>query len=639
VFDATRPNPLLALIEEAWRRARARRLAWATVLAGAAVTGVCLYFFVGGGGTGGGTPSSLHQPASQSQRILNRIVGRYGGNAIVSTRVGGPPPHYAYVSRDKSVPRKFKVAKWAYITVRAPCDCGRANRAIWEATIVGAALRDAMHRHHQFLYAAPVTLLLPDGRKVTSGDGCCDVGEAARFPSRSNGDIRSAIRRSARGTGLHIDSITVLRPEQAAPAVVATTREGAQSIVNESNDLTRRFFFLSTRKYHRARPAYEGYYLEVRRPNGQPFLILHTSFRSGAGGIWAPMTLLCGPKSRAAVSCPEQYGRPHPKDPFGSLPFVTPGQLSGRIAYIANRSCALRSYDLATGSDSLIRGLNVCGQGWPVLAPDGSAVAVRRGNGQVLVERSDGSKLVLPGSNHGWPRKDRPITQPSFSPDASRVAYCVVTASGLEEVIADVGTGGTLASVRGTCEVVLTREGSAAVRGRRLLLNGHTIYRLRSPLANYVHGVPPDGNPLATNPAGTMLALATRGPGDIVTIHLLGLNGKQLAAYRARIDIPVSFQALAPSGRSAVIWWGDLLPPATFGPNKSIALRYNLGDHTGDGSRPIFASGYSPDGKYAVMPRQASPPTSPLPTLILSADSLKPLYRLRIDAQVAQWVR
>jgi len=172
-----------------------------------------------------------------------------------------------------------------------------------------------------------------------------------------------------------------------------------------------------------------------------------------------------------------------------------------------------------------------------------------------------------------------------------------------------------------------------------LLLNGHTIYRLRSPVANYVHGVPPEDNPLATNPAGTLLALATRSPGGFVTIHLLSLSGKQLASYRARIDVPVGFQALAPSGRSAVIWWGDILQLATFGANKSIALCYNLGDHTGDGSRPISPSSYSPDGKYAVMPRQASPSAPPLPALILSADPLKPLYRLRIDAQVAQWVR
>lgn len=306
-----RRGVLRALIEDAWRRARRRRFAVVAVLAVCAAVGASLYFFLGGGGSHGGAPPSVHGSASQSQRALNTIAARYGGSAIVSTRIGGPPPHYAYVSREKPVPRKFKVAKWAYITVRAPCNCGRANRAIWEATVVGAALRDDLRARHQYLYAAPVTLLLPDGRKVKTGTGCCGVAEITRFASRSSREIRSTIRRAAHGTGLHIDSIAVLRPEQAAPAVVATTRKSRQSIVNESDDLTRRFFFLPTRKYHRARPAYEGYYLEVRRPNGKPFLILTTSFRSGSGGIWAPMNLLCGPNSHANVSCPtHEGGRP-----------------------------------------------------------------------------------------------------------------------------------------------------------------------------------------------------------------------------------------------------------------------------------------------------------------------------------------
>ncbi len=637
------PSPkrglIRALIEEAWRRARRRRLALVALLGGCVAVSAALYFSFGGGGPGSGGPAATHSVPSQSQRALDRIVAHYGGTAIVSTRIGGPPPHWHYVSRGKPIPHRFKIAKWAYITVRAPCNCARANRAIWEGTVVGAALRDALRARHQFLYAAPVTLLLPDGREVKSGGGCCAVGEGGPFSEAPGSEIRLTIQRAARGTGLHVESIDVLRPERAAPAVVATTAIDPQAFVNGSQDLVRRLFFMPGRRQHRAVPAYEGYYLEVRRPNGQPFLILNTSFRSGAGGIWAPMQLLCGQESRANVSCPEAYARPRASDPFRALPAAVPGQLSGGIVYLTRPLCELRSFDLATGSDRAVRRLEACRQGWPVLAPNGEAVAVRGEDGKVRIERSNGTRLVLPGAVSRTPRKELPVTQPVFSPDSRRIAHCVRTAAGLEEVVADVETGSPLATVRGTCQVVLTRDGNAAVLGRRLLLNGRTIYRLRSPLANSAPGAPPANNPLATNPAGTLLAVATRGAGNLVAIHVFDLDGRQLAEHRARIDIPVAFQALAPSGRSAVIWWGDILQLATFRANNSISLRYNLGDHSGDGSRPIFSSSYSPDGKYAVMPRQASPPTSPLPALILSANGLKPLYRLRIHAQVAQWVR
>ena len=115
---------------------------------------------------------------------------RYGGSAIVSTRIGGPPPHYAYVSRDKPVPHKFKVAKWAYITVRAPCDCGRANRAIWEATIVGAALRDARYGAEEpqsavLVVATSMNLAACQFKRprITSGSSRGDV-EPGRAASR-----------------------------------------------------------------------------------------------------------------------------------------------------------------------------------------------------------------------------------------------------------------------------------------------------------------------------------------------------------------------------------------------------------------------------------------------------------------------
>jgi hypothetical protein len=94
-----------------------------------------------------------------------------------------------------------------------------------------------------------------------------------------------------------------------------------------------------------------------------------------------------------------------------------------------------------------------------------------------------------------------------------------------------------------------------------------------------------------------------------------------------------------------VVWWGDILQLATFGrPRDSITFRYTLGPHSGDGVRAIFPTAYSPDGLYAVMPRQpfapfGEPPPPRLPALILDARTLDPRFRLAIDAQRAVWVR
>jgi hypothetical protein len=243
------------------------------------------------------------------------------------------------------------------------------------------------------------------------------------------------------------------------------------------------------------------------------------------------------------------------------------------------------------------------------------------------------------------------VVLPTFSSDGRRIAFCTRSRTRLWTRVADVASGHAVSSIADSCETAFTTRGIAYLRGDKVLVRGRTIFRLRgAAAANSINGIGPEGNPLAANPQGTLLALATRPLrngvlGNLVTIHVLRPDGHQVASYRARIDITVGFQALAPAARSAVIWWGDILQLAAFGtPRGSLTLRYHIDRHTGDGERQIFPSGYSPDGGYAVMPRRASalggaPASAPQPALILSAQDLQPLYRLPIDAQVAVWLK
>jgi hypothetical protein len=335
------------------------------------------------------------------------------------------------------------------------------------------------------------------------------------------------------------------------------------------------------------------------------------------------------------------------EDPFGALPVVTPGQLLGRLRYLANADCALREYDLQTGTDVKVGSSSLCNaSSWPVLSSDGQSIAARASDGQLILEHGDGSQLALGPKLPHVKAPGNFVTLPSFSSDGSHVAFCTYSRTAMRTVVADTRTGRTVSTIAGTCETAFTSRGIAYLRGTRLLLNGRTLLRLRgaSP-ANVVDGIGPEGNPLAANQQGTLLALATRPLqggklGANVTIHILDLDGRERADYGARLPLTIGFQALAPSGRSAVLWWGDILQLAAFGsPQGSMTLRYHLDSHSGDGEREVYPSAYSPSGAYAVMPRRPFFGTrEPRNALILSGDGLRPLYRVPIDAQVAVWL-
>ena len=232
------------------------------------------------------TAASPTATAQTPAALLQTILSTYQGNAIVDSKVGGPPADFQPTDGSVPTPESYKVGKWAYLTVSAPAVSQAADRAIWEAEIVSGALRDTLHDNGAYLYAAPISIQLPDGQTVDSGHGCCgNVAFDQHFDTPAVGDIPNAIRTAAQSTPLTIKQVDVLNADQPAPAVVATTSADPKNIVQSAETLENTLFG--------SPPRYEGYYLEVDDANGNPILIKSAAFRAGGGTEWVPDSLRC----------------------------------------------------------------------------------------------------------------------------------------------------------------------------------------------------------------------------------------------------------------------------------------------------------------------------------------------------------
>ena len=334
------------------------------------------------------------------------------------------------------------------------------------------------------------------------------------------------------------------------------------------------------------------------------------------------VALTCSGASRADAQQP----------PYDSLPFAPPGVLSGRIVYQAPGGCDFRSYDLATGTDSAL-GNGHCEYG-VLFSRDGKLAASRGLRDRVQVmDVATGTTLWL-GPVTPEPRP-RAFAYPLFfSPDSSRLAYCVATRAAVSTAVADVRTGLVRSRVRGTCAVAYTARGLAGVRGGAVVLGTRRLFVPRRP-GRLAPGV---GAAIAANPSGTLLAVAVRRSRRTVALDVIDLSGRLRGRYRGTVRIPLSPQLLAPGAASAVVWWGCILQLAPFNRARgTFRLLY------GSDSEPITYPAYSPDGRYAVMAREQivlapSPPPAPLPAVVFDGRTFAPLYRLPFAARSVVWV-
>src|SRR2546421_9394359 len=206
----------------------------------------------------------------------------------------------------------------------------------------------------------------------------------------------------------------------------------------------------------------------------------------------------------AAFACSGASGAVAQQPPYDSLPFAPPGALQGRIVYQAPEGCEFGSYDLATGKDTRL-GSGRCDYG-VLFSRDGGLAAWRGLRDRVqVVDVATGARLWLgPGAPEG---RARAFAYPLFfSPDSSRLAYCVAPRVTVTTVVSDARTGAVRGRVRGTCAVAYTARGIAAVRKGAVFLGARRLFAPRQP-GRLAPGV---GAAVAANPAGTLLAVVVR---------------------------------------------------------------------------------------------------------------------------------
>jgi hypothetical protein len=250
------------------------------------------------------------------------------------------------------------------------------------------------------------------------------------------------------------------------------------------------------------------------------------------------------------------------------------------------------------------------------------------GGQRTLTDRS-GHTIEIGAVGVGREPKDF-MYRATFSADSSRVLTCTWLNRRLVALVSSTATGKTLTRTAGTCNVTFTQRGLAVLRAGRLRVGSKRIarFRGRGPFS------------LAANPAGTLLGVSA-GPPAIdrpsrgVTVTILRLNGRVVGRYhRGDIQIPFSLVQLSPHGGAAPAWWGCINQFAVFS-QRTFSLLYGE-------TVPVGWPAFSPDGRYALLPRvDYEPVGGPTPRLldavVVNADTFRPLYRVPLSASAAAW--
>jgi hypothetical protein len=219
---------------------------------------------------GPGTPPGL---------LLRSIVGRYGGHAVATAGVGvgGPPADWRPSEGGSAAPAPQGL--WVYASVPVKGLGAPAVRPVWEANLVVAALRDEVHAAggSPEVIGSQVSGELPSSLVVPNiGGGVGDVVFGQRFAAAAP-TVAAGIRSRATRLGLRVLTVDVLKPLQAAPAVVATTNDPAGFVDAADRNVNAVFGGVA---------VYEGEYLEVRAASGSPVFIQASTFRTGVGQRW-----------------------------------------------------------------------------------------------------------------------------------------------------------------------------------------------------------------------------------------------------------------------------------------------------------------------------------------------------------------
>jgi hypothetical protein len=211
--------------------------------------------------------------------VLSRLtLQRLGRHAVSKLAVGGPPSGWAFTDEDGN-PIPAPTGQWIHATVSIPAVGVRSMRAMWEADIAIASLREqlAVRSEPISVIGSQIVGRLPNGREAVIGGGLGAVVLGQDFGDKKSGVVENKIRRRSAEAGLEIVSVEVLHPVQDAPAVVAITDDPAVFVAEADERILALFG---------ERGSYEAEYLEVRDSSGRPVFVQASSFRTGVGRRW-----------------------------------------------------------------------------------------------------------------------------------------------------------------------------------------------------------------------------------------------------------------------------------------------------------------------------------------------------------------
>ena len=196
---------------------------------------------------------------------------------IVSAQAGSPPADAQPLPGSPALPA-------LYITVKIPSlENGEAVEPLWEADLLeGAAVELAgssasLEADVGYIYfdgKLPHGTVIPD-----IGGGMGDIARGQQFAGSQDSDltIEDSIDSTVAAYGLTLDNLTIYHVLGTAPAVIVTEPD-ITKIASSYGSLVDDLFG--------SPPRYQGYYLEIRGPDGSPYIRRSVSFVTGAGRLW-----------------------------------------------------------------------------------------------------------------------------------------------------------------------------------------------------------------------------------------------------------------------------------------------------------------------------------------------------------------
>ena len=209
---------------------------------------------------------------SNSDTILSTIVSRSRTTSLIAARLGAPPEW----AQEAGVPSD---ATWAYFTVAVDGLGPEALRGIWEADLIGAALRDAlMAANDEKLLNTTITLSSrADGKQHEISGALGNVEYGQRFHVSSEEGIRERTETGAERNDLDLIRFEVVRADQPAPRVRLETDDPNAFVQNAPRILQDIFG---------ASDAFEGTYAEVVDSSDDLVYVTANTLRSGVGRTW-----------------------------------------------------------------------------------------------------------------------------------------------------------------------------------------------------------------------------------------------------------------------------------------------------------------------------------------------------------------